>query len=44
MLGILKNADLNVRVLQLPNAYDSEGNPLKQDPDDFIKRFGAAAL
>ena len=44
VLGILKNADLNVRVLQLPNAYDSEGNPLKQDPDDFIKRFGAAAF
>ena len=44
VLGILKNADLNVRVLQLPNAYDSEGKPLKQDPDDFIKRFGAAAF
>ena len=44
VLGILKNADLNVRVLQLPNAYDSEGNPLKQDPDDFVKRFGPAAF
>ncbi|WP_294522581.1 toprim domain-containing protein, partial [uncultured Pseudoflavonifractor sp.] len=44
VLGILKNADLNVRVLQLPNAYDSEGKPLKQDPDDFVKRFGPAAF
>ena len=32
VLNILKNADLNVRVLQLPNAYDSEGKPIKQDP------------
>ena len=44
VLNILKNAQLNVRVLQLPNAYDSEGKPLKQDPDDFIKRFGPAAF
>ena len=44
VLGILKNADLSVRVLQLPNAYDEQGNPLKQDPDDFIKKFGPAAF
>lgn len=44
VLGILRNADLNVRVLQLPNAYDAAGNPLKQDPDDFVKKFGPAAL
>ena len=39
VLGILRNADLNVRVLQLP-----AGNPLKQDPDDFVKKFGPAAF
>lgn len=44
VLGILKNADLNVRVLQLPNAYDAEGKPVKQDPDDFVKKFGPAAF
>ncbi len=44
VLGILKNADLNVRVLQLPNAVDSEGKPIKQDPDDFVKKFGPAAF
>lgn len=44
VLGILKNADLSVRVLQLPNAYDSEGHPLKQDPDDFVKKFGPEAF
>lgn len=44
VLGILRNADLNVRVLQLPNAYDAAGNLLKQDPDDFVKKFGPAAF
>ena len=44
VLGILRNADLNVRVLQLPNAYDAAGNPLKQDPDDFVIKFGPAAF
>ncbi len=44
VLGILKDADLNVRVLQLPNAVDEEGKPLKQDPDDFVKKFGPAAF
>ena len=44
VLDILKNADLTVRVLQLPNAYDSEGKPIKQDPDDFVKKFGPAAF
>ena len=28
VLNILKNANLNVRVLQLPNAYDAEGKPI----------------
>ncbi|MBM6925370.1 DNA primase [Pseudoflavonifractor phocaeensis] len=44
VLNILKNADLSVRVLQLPNAFDDQGKPIKQDPDDFIKKFGAAAF
>ena len=44
VLNILKNANLNVRVLQLPNAYDEQGTPLKQDPDDFVKKFGPAAF
>ncbi|SBW05747.1 DNA primase [uncultured Eubacteriales bacterium] len=51
-LGILKNTTMEVRVLQLPNPCDPAGNilldekgqPLKQDPDDFIKKFGAAAF
>ncbi len=50
--AILRDVDLNVRVLQLPNAADAAGNtlldekgqPMKQDPDDFIKKFGAAAF
>ena len=44
VLNILKNANLTVRVLQLPNAYDAEGKPIKQDPDDFVKKFGPAAF
>ncbi len=51
-LGILKNTTMEVRVLQLPNPRDSAGNllldekgvPMKQDPDDFIKKFGAATF
>ncbi len=51
-LGILKNTTMGVRVLQLPNPCDAAGNilldekaqPLKQDPDDFIKKFGPAAF
>ena len=44
VLIILKNANLTVRVLQLPNAFDAEGKPIKQDPDDFVKKFGPAAF
>lgn len=44
VLGILKDADLRVRVLQLPNAVGEDGKPLKQDPDDFVKRFGPDAF
>ena len=51
-LTVLRDVDLNVRVLQLPNATDRAGNllldekgqPMKQDPDDFIKNFGPAAF
>lgn len=51
-LNILKDTTLEVRVLQLPNPRDSAGNllldekgqPMKQDPDDFIKKFGAATF
>ncbi|MCI9263310.1 MAG: DNA primase [Oscillospiraceae bacterium] len=44
VLGILKNADLAVRVLQLPNAPGPDGKPMKQDPDDFVKKFGPDAF
>lgn len=44
VLSILKNADLAVRVLQLPNATGEDGKAVKQDPDDFVKRFGPAAF
>jgi len=44
VLGILKDTDMNVRVLQLPNAVGEDGKPVKQDPDDFIKKFGPAAF
>lgn len=44
VLGILKDVDLNVRVLQLPNGRDPSGQPIKQDPDDFIKNYGPAAF
>ena len=44
VLGILKDAALSVRVLQLPNARDKDGKPVKQDPDDFIKNYGPAAF
>ncbi len=43
-LGILKNADLSVKVLQLPRRMGEDGKSLKQDADDFIKYQGAAAF
>lgn len=51
-LNLLKNTTMEVRVLQLPNPRDSAGNlildekgqPTKQDPDDFIRKFGAATF
>ena len=43
-LNLLKDTDLTVRVLQLPNAVGEDGKPLKQDPDDFVRKFGPAAF
>lgn len=43
-LNLLKDTDMTVRVLQLPNAVGKGGKPLKQDPDDFVKKFGPAAF
>lgn len=43
-LELLKDVDMKVRVLQLPNQFDESGKPIKQDPDDYIKKFGADAF
>lgn len=51
-IDILRANGLGVRVLRLPPKrdaqgrvlYDSEGRPMKVDPDDFIKANGAAAF
>ena len=43
-IGILKNADFSVKVLQLPRRRTEEGELVKQDADDFIKYQGAAAF
>ncbi len=43
-IGILKNADFSVKVLQLPRRRNEEGELIKQDADDFIKYQGAAAF
>lgn len=43
-IGILKNADFAVKVLQLPRRRNEEGELVKQDADDFIKYQGAAAF
>ncbi len=48
----LRNVELTVRVLRLPNVtdekgqvvLDEKGQPMKQDPDDFIKKYGGAAF
>ena len=38
-LEILKNSELSVKVLRLPNRI-VDGKPEKQDADDYIKRYG----
>ncbi len=43
-IGILKNADFSVKVLQLPRRRTEEGELVKQDADDFIKYQGPAAF
>ena len=43
-IGILKNADFAVKVLQLPRRRNEEGELVKQDADDFIKYQGVAAF
>ncbi len=43
-IGILKNADFSVKVLQLPRRRNEDGELIKQDADDFIKYQGAAAF
>jgi DNA primase len=43
-LGILKNAEFNVRVLQLPRRRTESGELVKQDADDFIKNHGSAVF
>ena len=42
-LQLLRNSELAVRVLQLPNRM-VDGQPMKQDADDFIKSQGSAAF
>ena len=42
-LKILNNSEFTVRVLQLPNRIEN-GNSIKQDADDFIKRYGPPAF
>ncbi len=51
-IDVLGSASIKVRVLTLPPPrdesgrllLDSEGNPKKTDPDEFIKRMGAPAF
>lgn len=43
-IGILKNADFAVKVLQLPRRRSDDGELVKQDADDFIKYQGAPAF
>ncbi len=43
-IGLLKNTDFTVRVLQLPRRKTETGELVKQDADDFIKYQGAPAF
>lgn len=42
-IALLENSEFSVRVLQLPRLL-KDGEYVKQDVDDFIKRHGAAAF
>ena len=43
-IALLKNSDIAVKVLQLPNRVTEDGQQVKQDADDFIKNHGADAF
>lgn len=43
-LGLLREAEFAVKVLQLPRRRTEEGELVKQDADDFIKYQGAEAF
>lgn len=43
-IALLKNSGIQVRVLQLPRRKTPEGELVKQDPDDYIKRYGPQAF
>ena len=42
-LELLNNSEFSVKVLKLPNRM-VDGQPTKQDADDFIKNYGPAAF
>ncbi len=42
-LALLSDTDFHVKVLELPNKI-VDGQPIKQDADDFIKNYGADAF
>lgn len=43
-LGLLRNSELEVKVLRLPNRLGPDGEALKQDADDYIKANGPEAF
>ncbi len=43
-LTVLKQSEINVRVLRLPQRRTESGEYVKQDPDDYIKNYGPASF
>lgn len=43
-IALLKNSDIEVKVLQLPMRRTEDGTMVKQDPDDYIKHYGGEAF
>ena len=43
-IALLKNSDIEVKVLQLPMRRTEDGTMVKQDPDDYIKYYGGEAF
>lgn len=43
-IGLLRDSGIEVKVLQLPRRRTPEGALVKQDPDDYIKNYGAEAF